>query len=153
MNGQVVSGPASQILSQIVAIEMTSSWNVEALKAQAVAAHTYLEYQYNNGVAAPAVAGRTSPSQRVVNAVSQVSDLVMTIGGRAVYTPYFASCAGYTNPAGQTWGTHHSHLVTVESKYDYLSSGYGGCCNSYKWSICIYGMFRIRNNSYFWKCM
>ena len=124
MNGQVVSGPASQILSQIVAIEMTSSWNVEALKAQAVAAHTYLEYQYNNGVATPAVAGRTSPSQRVVNAVSQVSDLIMTVGGRAVYSPYFASCAGYTNPAGQTWGTHHSHLVTVESKYDYMSSGY-----------------------------
>lgn len=124
MNGQVVSGPASQILSQIVAIEMTSSWNPEALKAQAIAAHTYLEYQYGNGVAAPAVSGRTSPSRKVVNAVSQVSGLIMTVGGRAAYTPYFASCAGYTNPAGQTWGTHHSHLVTVESKYDYLSSGY-----------------------------
>ena len=124
MNGQVVSGPASQILSQIVAIEMSSSWNPEALKAQAIATHTYLEYQYNNGVSAPAVSGRTSPSRKVVNAVSQVSDFVMTVGGRAVYSPYFASAAGFTNPAGQTWGTHHSHLVTVESKYDYQSSGY-----------------------------
>lgn len=124
MNGQVVSGPASQILSQIVAIEMTASWNPEALKAQTIAAHTYLEYQYRNGVSAPAVAGRTSPSRTVVNAVSQVSDLIMTVGGKAVYTPYFASCAGRTNPASQTWGTHHSHLVTVESKYDYMSSGY-----------------------------
>ena len=124
MNGQVVSGPASQILSQIVAIEMTSSWNPEALKAQAIATHTYLEYQYNNGVSAPAVSGRTSPNRKVVAAVSQVSDLIMTVGGRAVYTPYFASAAGYTNPASQTWGTHHSHLVAVESKYDYMSSGY-----------------------------
>jgi len=124
MNGQVVSGPASQILSQIVAIEMSSSWNPEALKAQAIATHTYLEYQYNNGVSAPAVSGRTSPSQAVVNAVSQVSDLVMTAGGRPVYTPYFASCAGSTNSAAHTWGTAHSHLQAVPSKYDHLSSGY-----------------------------
>ena len=124
MNGQVVTGTATQILSQIVAIEMTHSWNPEALKAQAIAAHTYLEYQYRSGVKAPEVAGRTSPNQKVVNAVSQVADQIMTVGGVAVYTPYFASCAGYTNPAGQTWGTHHSHLVTVESKYDYLSTGY-----------------------------
>ncbi|MBR5520710.1 MAG: competence/damage-inducible protein A [Oscillospiraceae bacterium] len=124
MNGEVVSGPAVQILSQIVAIEMTSSWNPEALKAQAVAAHTYLLYQYSNGVTAPSVAGRTSPSQVVVNAVSEVADIIMTVGGRAVYTPYTASVAGRTNPADQVWGTPHSHLQSVESKYDYMSSGY-----------------------------
>ena len=124
MNGQVVSGPAEQILSQIVAIEMTSSWNAEALKAQAVATHTYLHYQYANGVSAPAVSGRTSPARSVVNAVSQVSDIIMTVGGRAVYTPYFASAAGRTNPAGQIWGTDHSHLQSVASAYDYMSSGY-----------------------------
>ena len=124
MNGQVVSGPARQILSQIVAIEMTSSWNPEALKAQAVAAHTYLKYQYSNGVTAPSVAGRTNPSSKVTDAVSQVADLIMTVGGRAVYTPYCASMAGRSNPASQVWGTAHSHLVSVESKYDYLSSGY-----------------------------
>ncbi len=124
MNGQVVSGPAAQILSQIVAIEMSSSWNPEALKAQAIATHTYLHYQYASGVSAPAVSGRTSPSRTVVNAVSQVSDIIMTVGGRAVYTPYFASAAGRTNPAGQIWGTDHSHLQSVASAYDYMSSGY-----------------------------
>jgi len=124
MNGQVVSGPATQILSQIVAIEMTYTWSPEALKAQAIAAHTYLKYQYGNGVTAPEVAGRTSPNQRVIDAVSRVSDLIMTVNGRAVYTPYTASVAGRTNPASQVWGTAHSHLVSVESKYDYMSSGY-----------------------------
>ena len=124
MNGSVVSGPATQILSQIVAIEMSSSWQPEALKAQAIATHTYLEYEYARGVTAPAVSGRSNPSQTVINAVSQVSDLIMTVGGRAVYTPYCASVAGYTNPPSQVWGTSHSHLQTVESKYDYLSTGY-----------------------------
>ncbi len=124
MNGQVVSGPASQILSQIVAIEMTWNWNPQALKAQAIAAHTYLEYQYSRGVTAPAVAGRTSPNQKVIDSVTTVADLVMTVSGHAVYTPYTASAAGRTNPASQVWGTHHSHLVSVESKYDYQSTGY-----------------------------
>lgn len=124
MNGQVVSGPATQILSQIVAIEMSSSWNPEALKAQAVATHTFLEYEYNRGVAAPVVSGRTSPSQRVVDAVSQVSDQIITIGGRPAYAPYCASVAGRTNPPSQVWGTNHSHLQSVESKYDSQSPGF-----------------------------
>lgn len=60
MNGSVVSGTATQILSQIVAIEMTSNWNREALKAQAVATHSWLEFQYAQGNSAPAVNGRSS---------------------------------------------------------------------------------------------
>ncbi len=124
MNGQVVSGPATQILSQIVAIEMSSSWNPEALKAQAVATHTFIEYEYNRGVKAPSVSGRTSPSQRIVNAVSQVSNQIITIGGRPAYAPYCASVSGRTNPPSQVWGTNHSHLQSVESKYDYQSPGF-----------------------------
>ena len=103
---------------------MSSSWHPEALKAQAVATHTFLEYEYNRGVSAPAVSGRTSPNQKVIDAVSQVSDQIMTVGGRAVYTPYCASVAGYTNPPSQVWGTNHAHLQTVESKYDYTAPGY-----------------------------
>ena len=124
MNGRVVSGPASQILAQIVAIEMSSSWNVEALKAQAVATHSYLEFMYNRGTAAPAVSGRTNPSQKVIDAVSEVSDVIMTYGGMPINAVYTASAAGYTNPSNQVWSVTYPYLVSVESKYDYLSAGY-----------------------------
>ena len=126
MNGRVVTGPANEILAQIVSKEMTSSWNAEALKAQAVATHTYLRYQYASGVSAPAVAGRETPYSSVAAAVNEVADKIMTINGRAVYTPYFASSAGRTNASSEVWGGHYSHLVSVESKYDHLANGYKG---------------------------
>ena len=50
----------------------------------------------------------------------------MTIGGAPVYAPYFASSAGRTNASSEVWGGHYSHLVSVESKYDYQASGYQG---------------------------
>ena len=83
---------------------MTSNWNREALKAQAVATHSWLEFQYAQGNSAPAVNGRSSPSQSVVNAVSQVANVVMQYNGSYVNAVYTASAAGYTNPASQVWG-------------------------------------------------
>ena len=126
MNGKVVTAPASEILAKIVSKEMTGSWNAEALKAQAVATHTYLRYQYASGNSAPAVSGRETPYASVTAAVNQVADKIMTINGKAVYTPYFASSAGRTNAASEVWGGHYSHLVSVESKYDHLANGYKG---------------------------
>ena len=124
MNGQVVSGPASQILAQIVAVEMTSTWHPEAIKAQAIATHSYLEFQYRRGVTAPAVSGRSGPSHNIVNNVATVSDLIMTYNGRPINASYTASVAGRTNPSSQVWGTNYPYLQSVESKYDYMTSGY-----------------------------
>ncbi|MBR6518769.1 MAG: SpoIID/LytB domain-containing protein, partial [Oscillospiraceae bacterium] len=110
----------------VVAKEMTYTWNPEALKAQAVATHTYLRYQYASGNSAPAVSGRTTPYASVTAAVNEVADKIMTINGKAVYTPYFASSAGRTNSSAEVWGGHYSHLVSVESEYDHLANGYEG---------------------------
>ncbi len=124
MDGKVVTGPANEILAKIVSKEMTGSWNAEALKAQAVATHTYLRYQYASGNSAPAVSGREPPYDTVVAAVNEVADKIMTINGKAVYTPYFACSAGRTNSSAEVWGGHYSHLVSVESKYDHLANRY-----------------------------
>lgn len=124
MNGQVVSGPASEILAQIVAVEMTSTWHPEAIKAQTIATHSYLEFQYRRGVTAPAVSGRSGPSHNIVNNVATVSDLIMTYNGQPINASYTASVAGRTNPSSQVWGTNYPYLRSVESKYDYMTSGY-----------------------------
>jgi len=121
----VVTGPAEEILAKIVSREMTGTWDADALKAQAIASHTYLVYQYNHGNSAPAVSFKSVYPQ-VAAAVSEVADLIMTVNGQAAYTPYFASSAGRTNSSAEVWGGHYSHLVSVESKYDYQASGYKG---------------------------
>ena len=60
----------------------------------------------------------------MVNAVSQVANVVMQYNGSYVNAVYTASAAGYTNPASQVWGQNYAYLQTVESKYDYLASNY-----------------------------
>ncbi len=124
MNGQVVSGPASKILAQIVAVEMTSTWHPEAIKAQAVATHSYLEFMYARGDPAPAVSGRSNPSHNIINNVATVHDQVMTYNGQPINASYTASVAGRTNPSSQVWSVNYPYLQSVESKYDYLTSGY-----------------------------
>ncbi len=125
MNGAVVTDTVTNILSQVVALEMSSSWHPEALKAQAVATHTYIKYRHSIGDSAPAVVGRTSPAQSVIDVVSQVDDIIITTNGSTpIYTPYTASVAGRTNASVEVWGGTLSHLVSVESKYDYLSPSY-----------------------------
>lgn len=126
MNGNLVTAPAAEILSKIVSKEMTGTWNAEALKAQAVATHTFIKYQHASGNSAPAVSGRDIPFESVVNAVNQVADKIMTIGGSPVYTPYFASSAGRTNSAAEVWGSNYSHLQSVESKHDKKATGFTG---------------------------
>lgn len=124
MGGQVVTDSAEEILAKIVAREMAVSWNPEALKAQAIATHTFLRYQYSIGNSAPVVSYNSNPPQSVKNAVKEVSNLIMTVNGSPAYTPYFASSAGRTNASTDVWGGYYSHLVSVESKYDYMADKY-----------------------------
>ncbi len=125
MNGAVTTDSAVNILSQIVAAEMSSGWPVEALKAQAVAAHSWILNQQAAGNPAPSVVGRTA-AQSVINAVSEVAHLKMTYGGAAAFTPYFASSAGRTNGSHEVWGGTVPYLVSVDSSVDAAAPGYTG---------------------------
>ncbi|MBQ5783036.1 MAG: competence/damage-inducible protein A [Oscillospiraceae bacterium] len=124
MNGKKVTDKVENILAMIVSREMTSTWNPEALKAQAIASHTFIRYEYARGNTAPAVAGREDPPQSVIDAVSEVKNIIMTTGSGPAYTPYHASSAGRTNSSAEVWGGHYPHLVSVESKYDSQSTGW-----------------------------
>ena len=120
VNGKVQELALLEVLPQIVENEIGSSSEPEALKAQAVAAHTYIRY-YNDRESAPAVSLKTvypANQAKMDAAIRAVADKIMTVGGKAVYTPYCASSAGKTNSSVDVWGGNLSHLVSVESKYD-----------------------------------
>lgn len=109
-----------EVLPQIVENEIGSSSEPEALKAQAVAAHTFIRY-YNDRDSAPAVSLKAvypANQAKMDAAIRAVADKIMTVDGKAVYTPYCASSAGKTNSSVDVWGGNLSHLVSVESKYD-----------------------------------
>ena len=122
-NGVLVTDTAYNIVCQIVANEMNDSCPDEALKAQAVAAHTFVVF-HNNMNWIPEVGLRT-PSEKIKRLVKEVIEEMVYYNGKPIYAAYFSTSAGYTNTAGEVWGgTNYPYTQMVESKYDYLVPNY-----------------------------
>ncbi len=120
--GRLVTDDAYTIVCKVVANELNDTIHAEALKAQAVAAHSYLVNSINSGTI-PSV-GFRDPSTKIKNAVAEVIDEFVYVGSKVAYTPYFAIAADRTNSSKDVWGGSYSHLVSVESEYDYKATGY-----------------------------
>lgn len=123
LNGKVVTAAAETILSQIVMAEVGGFQNKETYKAQAIAAHTYLRYQYANGNKAPVMPAKT-PIALVTSAVKTVANIYLTHNGKPALTTYYASSNGKTNPSQDFWYATLPYLQSVSSVYDKYATGY-----------------------------
>ncbi|HLA04268.1 hypothetical protein A2W45_01240 [Candidatus Curtissbacteria bacterium RIFCSPHIGHO2_12_41_11] len=89
--------------------EMPSSWNTEALKAQAVAARSYALAYTNNGTKSICATQScqvyigSSKGGAWEQAVSATRGVVVTEGGNATSTQYSSTSGGYLNTSG--WDT------------------------------------------------
>lgn len=116
VNGSAQEMDLYTALCQVVEAEMGGSYHTEALKAQAVAAYSYIRYENARGAAA-SLPMRT-PTQKTCDAVSAVLGEALYYGGSIAFTPYHASSAGWTNPAEEVWANGYSYLTRVESPHD-----------------------------------
>ncbi len=123
-NGKKVSGTAFDIVSMMVQAEMGSSFEQEALKAQAVAAYTYVKYNNASGIA-PSIAGKTTVSSNVAKAVKAVLGEAVYYKGSYANTTYCAANAGVSNNCVDVWGGNLPYLVSVESEGDENTVHYG----------------------------
>lgn len=117
-SGGSVTGDAAEILAQVVMGEIGGSFNEEAIKAQAVAAYTYIKY-YNDNGNVPYVAVRT-PNDKVKNCVNQVLGEAVYYNGALIQAVYGASTAGYTSSAKNVWGIDYPYLQSVRCELDSL---------------------------------
>ena len=81
VNGKTIKGSAQNIVGRVVEAEMGASFREEALKAQAVAAYTYIRYNNQKGTI-PSLPAKSSVSAKVEDAVEQVisaTSLVISI--------------------------------------------------------------------------
>ncbi len=99
------------VLARILEKEMGGSYHLEALKAQAVAAYTYILRQ--NRVTGVAIG--STYSARSMQAVEAVLGEYMTYNGEPILATFFAYSAGKTADVRTVWGG---------SGYPYLQ---GGC--------------------------
>lgn len=114
--GKTVTDSVYNILCMVVEAEVGSGFHEEAIKAQAVATHSYLLYHANRGkiVTCPL----KTPESRVKQCVAQVVDEVMTYEGKIIQAVYSASAGGATQSATDYWGGKADYLQPVDSPYD-----------------------------------
>lgn len=146
-SGQLVSLPVDEYVIGVVAAEMPAEFPEEALKAQAVAARTYIMKRLTGGgVSNPIHPGadvcddhrhyqgwisreemkkRWGPVKyyqyyfKVAMAVYATGNEVITYGGQLIDPVYFSSCGGAgTISAGDVWKVDDPYLRAVPCPYD-----------------------------------
>ncbi|MCL2108516.1 MAG: SpoIID/LytB domain-containing protein [Oscillospiraceae bacterium] len=111
-----VTDTALNIVSRIVQLEMGSAFHPEALKAQAVAAYTYISLWSTGGSARHELANVAS--ERVTDSVREVLGQALYYDGNFAQTHYYASSAGYTASALNVWGTDFPYLRSIHTDFD-----------------------------------
>lgn len=115
--GSVHTDDAFDLVCRIVNNEISSSFSDEAIKAQAVAAYSYVKYHNVNGLT-PTVLVKSNPPQRIIDLVSSVWGKCCYYNGKVAQTVYMASSSGYTASSVNVWGGSIPYLVSVECPFD-----------------------------------
>ncbi len=144
--GEVMEVPVREYVIGAVCAEMPAVFHSEALKAQAVAAHTYAERQrmHERQSPTPELCGAdfsTDVSQyqgyytkeqakqffgtdfdknyrRISEAADEVMDYIITCNDQPIISAFHSMSAGVTESAENVWGTAVEYLVPVDSNYD-----------------------------------
>ncbi|MCU0525830.1 MAG: SpoIID/LytB domain-containing protein [Elainella sp. Prado103] len=114
-----------QYLYSVVGAEMPTSWSLEALKSQAVAARSYALYQRQHGATAIFDVGDTTrwqvygglekeaPSTRA--AVDATAGQVLTYQGQIINAVFHSCAGGHTENVEDVWSSPLPYLRGVES--------------------------------------
>lgn len=139
----------------VVAGEMPASFNMEALKAQAVAARTYALYKQKNidgYVLSATISDQVYLNEeqmkskwgsdydyyynRVKEAVEATEGQVLTYNGDIIIAYYFAISNGYTEEAQTVFNEDKDYLISVESSWDKNYDSYSSSREISKETFC-----------------
>ncbi|MBR4223836.1 MAG: SpoIID/LytB domain-containing protein [Oscillospiraceae bacterium] len=129
-DGQVQQVDAYTLVCMICATEMSPSFSQEALKAQAVAAYSYVKYHNVNGLT-PSVLVKHEVHEATIAAVDAVFGQCLYYGDSVAQAVYTASTAGTTASAVNVWGGNVGYLVSVETPIDELYDPNWGVVTTY----------------------
>ncbi|WP_196595367.1 SpoIID/LytB domain-containing protein [Pectinatus frisingensis] len=134
-NGMTVINdlPLEQYLYSVVPEEMPSSWPIEALKAQAVAARSYAIYSMNRHEAegydvcalthCQVYGGSNVENEIAAKAVDATRGQVLLYDHKPIFAAFHASSGGSTENSEDVWGTFIPYLRSV-TDYDQNSPDY-----------------------------
>lgn len=130
LEGGVDSMPLHDYLVGALLGEMPLSFDLEALKAQAVACRTYALRQYSGRKHDPAAVCTLSSCcecwvsaegaseenlAKAEQAVSETDGMVLTYDGKLIEATFFSCSGGRTESAADVWGNEIPYLTAVDS--------------------------------------
>lgn len=129
--------PMEEYLYGVVGKEMSPSWSLEALKAQAVAARTYAiahknyfssrGFDMTDDTSSQVYAGVNGESPSIIRAVDETRGEIITYDGKPIEALFMSSGGGYTENSENVWGSRIPYLRAVSDESDEMPS--------YKWSV------------------
>ena len=141
LNGVVQNIELEEYIVGVVAAEMPASFNIEALKAQAVAARTYAMKKTSAGkILSASVSDQAYNTvdemrnkwgvsfdiyySKVRDAVYSTKGMVMMYNGNYIDALYHAISSGTTEMPKYVWNSSYPYLVSVDSSLDRNVRGY-----------------------------
>ncbi len=135
--------PMEEYVTGVVASEMNASFEIEALKAQALAARTFVVQRMlsggkkNNADVTDTVKDQVYKSKeelkkqwgnnyennlkKIEEAVSKTAGQVLTYDGKPISASFFSTSNGRTENAADYWGNDYPYLKSVDSPWDQAS--------------------------------
>jgi len=144
-SGQIESLPLEDYVTGVIAAEMPADFELEALKAQAVAARTFILRRLlagdTSGVPVPgadvtdtvshqayvskdtleqqwALGGKSAELAKLRRAVKETRGVIMTYKGQPITASFFASSGGYTENSEDYWSATVPYLRSVASPWE-----------------------------------
>lgn len=134
-NGQVIDIEFEDYIIGVVAAEMPASFNIEALKAQAVIARTYAlktlqrggvltdssstqNYKDNSELQSMWGSSYNTYYSKIKSAVESTEGMYLTYNGQIIDAVYHSTSNGTTEDSRNVWGNYYPYLVSVDSSYD-----------------------------------
>lgn len=141
--------PLEEYIVGVVAAEMPADFELEALKAQALSARTYIVNHLMNGEKTPEGADVTDTEnhqvyksdaelrnqwekdyqwklKRIQEAVKATSGQILTHEGTPIYAAFFSTSNGYTENSEDYWSSPRPYLKSVESPWDVNTEKFNG---------------------------
>ena len=129
-----------QYLYSVIGKEMSPSWNIEALKAQAVCARGFAISNYNKfskygfnldtTTTSQVYKGISTETESTRRAVDETKGQVLKHDGKIIQSIYCASMGGASANAENVWGGSYPYLVSVVDPYENPDEA-----TRYSWSI------------------
>lgn len=134
-NGSIVSMELDEYLIGVVGAEMPASFNIEALKAQAIVARTYTlktinsgkklsddnstqNYKSNEELKNTWGSSYNTYYNKVRSAVIDTKEIVIKYNSGLIDALYHSTSNGYTEDASNVWKNSVPYLKSVSSEYD-----------------------------------